>query len=55
MAIDEFLEQGKPKNLALKHVRLSRNSYYYSSAGTGTKPDKRHLDLYTTLRIISMT
>ncbi|MFC3811771.1 IS3 family transposase [Lacihabitans lacunae] len=39
MVIDEFLEQGKPKHLVLKHAGLSRSSYYYSS--TGTKPGKR--------------
>jgi len=39
MVVDEFLEQGKPKNLVLKHVGLPRSSYYYTS--TGKKSGKR--------------
>jgi len=39
MVVDEFLEQGKPKNIVLKHVGLSRSSYYYTS--TGTKAGKK--------------
>jgi len=39
MVVDEFLEQGKPKYLLLKHVGLPRSSYYYTS--TGTKAGKR--------------
>lgn len=39
MVVDEFLEQGKPKFLVLKHVGLPRSSYYYTS--TGSKPGKR--------------
>jgi predicted DNA-binding ArsR family transcriptional regulator len=39
MVVDEFLEQGKPKLLVLKHVGLPRSSYYYTS--TGSKPGKR--------------
>lgn len=39
MVVDEFLEQGKPKSIVLKHVGLPRSSYYYTS--TGTKPGKK--------------
>lgn len=36
---DEFLEQGYPKKTVLKHVSLSRSSYYYKP--TGTKAGKK--------------
>jgi transposase InsO family protein len=39
MVVDEFLENGFPKASILKHVGLSRSTYYYVS--TGTKAGKR--------------
>lgn len=40
MVVDEFLEKGFPKASILKHVGLSRSSYYYVSTGTtaGKRP-----------------
>ena len=40
MVADEFLERGFPKSPVLKHLGLSRSSYYYVSTGTtaGKRP-----------------
>ncbi|MBK6976332.1 MAG: hypothetical protein IPH28_03805 [Cytophagaceae bacterium] len=45
MVVDEFWSK-KTKNIVLKHVGLSRSSYYYTS--TGTKAGKKHLELFMT-------
>ena len=39
MVADEFLEKSYPKKTILRHLGLSRSSYYYKP--TGTKAGKR--------------